>query len=389
MGGGTLLSLFGDATLYAVLPTHTLEAGVSVAGVGVLLSANRFVRLLLNGPAGIAYDRWRHRWLFVLSLFIGALSTAIYSLTRGFWPLLIGRLLWGLSWSGIWVGGNSIVLSVSREGSRGRWVGAYHASFFLGSSGGAVMGGLLTDWIGYHRTMGVGAGLTLLGALVALLSLPETGGGGGVDRTPRQPHSSRLRSLMTAGDGAFIAAVGLYGANRLALAGFLQSTFGLFLLERVGEGVRVGGRSVGVATLTGLGLGVLPLISVASAPILGGLSDRVGDRWRVVVGGLVPGVAGFGLLALGSPLATLLGIPLTAIAGGSNQGLATTLIGDLEGEGRRGQRLGVLFTVGDLASAVGPVLAYSLIPLMGIQGVYLLGAVVFALMLLVALRRAR
>jgi len=48
---GTCLSLMGDASLYAVLPTHAADAGVSVASVGALLSANRFIRLLLMARA--------------------------------------------------------------------------------------------------------------------------------------------------------------------------------------------------------------------------------------------------------------------------------------------------------------------------------------------------
>jgi len=145
---------------------------------------------------------------------------------------------------------------------------------------------------------------------------------------------------------------------------------------------------MGVATLTGLGLGLSTLISMTSALILGSLSDRVGNRWRVAAGGLTPGIAGFSLLAIGTPLATLVGIPLTAITGGSNQGLSTALVGDLGGVGQRGRRLGLLFTIGDLASAIGPPLAYALIPLLGTAGVYLLIAGVFASMFPVALWRA-
>jgi MFS family permease len=388
VGIGTCLSLLGDASLYAVLPTHTLDAGVSVASVGVLLSANRFARLILNSPAGVAYDRRRHRRLFVLALFIGTCSTAIYGLTHGFWPLLVGRLLWGLAWAGIWVGGNTIILDVASDDNRGRWVGIYQTFFFLGSSGGSLLGGFLTDKLGYHQAMGIGAGLTLIGALVALMLLPETRGlrqeAPEPTVSPRHsPHASNL-----SGKAEFASATALYGANRLALAGIFSSTFGLFLLEQIGDQVRVAGRLLGVATLTGLGLGLSRLISMASAPIVGSLSDRVGNRWRVAAGGLIPGVTGFSLLAIGLPLTTVVGVSLTAITGGSNQGLSTALIGDLGNMGRQSQRLGLLFTVGDLASAVGPPLAYALIPLIGLKSVYWLSAGIFASMFLVALQRA-
>lgn len=388
VGIGTCLSLIGDASLYAVLPTHTVDAGVSVASVGILLSANRFVRLILNGPAGVAYDRWRRRRLFVLALFIGACSTAIYGLTQGLWPLLVGRLLWGLAWAGIWVGGNTIILDVARDDNRGRWVGIYQVSFFLGSASGSLLGGFLTDRLGYHSAMSIGAGLTLIGALVALIFLPETRGlrqeAAEITASPRHsPHTSNPD-----GKAEFASATALYSANRLVLAGIFSSTFGLFLLEQIGDQVHVAGRSLGVATLTGLGLGLSKFVSMASAPVVGGLSDRVGNRWRIAAGGLAPGVAGFSLLAIGSPLTTLVGLPLTAVTGGSNQGLSTALIGDLDGVGQRSRRLGLLFTVGDLASAVGPPLAYALIPLLGIRGVYLLSAGIFASMFLVALRWA-
>jgi MFS family permease len=391
VGIGTCLSLLGDASLYTVLPTHTAAAGVSVASVGVLLSANRFIRLALNGPGGMAYDRWRRRGLFVAALFVGAFSTALYALTQGFWPLFIGRLLWGLAWVGIWIGGNTIVLDIVRDDTRGRWIGIYHVSFFLGSAGGSLSGGFMTDKLGYHEAMSISAALTFVGAVIALVFLPETRGARvaldfATDATDDVTPSDAPAVANPNGRREFASTVALYAAHRLAMAGVLSSTFGLFLLNRLGEQVRVAGLVVGVATLTGLGLGLSTLISAISAPAIGGLSDRVGNRWRVAAGGLVPGVAGFGLLATGLPLTTLIGVPLAAITGGSNQGLSTALIGDLGNVGRQGRRLGVLFTVGDLASAVGPPLAYALIPLIGINSLYLLVAGMFVAVILVTLR---
>lgn len=389
VGLGTGLSLIGDSSLYTVLPTHVTEAGVSLASVGILLSANRFIRLALNGPAGMAYDRWPRRLLFVAALFIGAASTAIYAFTQGFWPLLAGRLLWGLAWSGIWVGGNTIILDISRHHTRGRWIGIYQISFFLGASSGAIVGGTLTDWLGYHPAMGVGAGLTLLGALVALFFLPETRG---FRHPPAKadppPAAAPATNPPAARPAEFAAALALLGVNRLLVAGVLMSTFGLLLANHIGSSVQIGGIVLGVATLTGLGLGANALVSMASAPLMGGLSDRLGNRWQVAAGGLTSGAAGFGLLALGSPLTILLGLPLTSVAGGSNQGLSTAIVGDLFAGKKQGRQLGLLFTTGDLASAIGPPLAYALIPRLGLGGIYLAGGILFAIMFVVAWYRA-
>ncbi|MFC1975122.1 MFS transporter [Chloroflexota bacterium] len=389
VGLGTSLSLIGDASLYVVLPTHLAEAGVSLVGVGILLSANRFIRLLLNGPAGLAYDRWPRRYLFVPALFIGAISTAIYALTQGFWPLLIGRLLWGLAWAGIWVGGNTIILDITRDDNRGRWVGIYQVFFFLGASSGVMVGGLLTDWLGYHPAMGVGAGLTFLGAIIALVFLPET-------RDLRQTASLDLNDtspqpvnlVRPARRGELASAFALLGVSRLAVAGILLSTFSLFLSQQFGDSIHMAGRSFGVATLTGVGLGLTTLVSMAAAPAMGRLSDHLTNRWQVAAGGLMPGVAGFSLLAFGLPTTIILGLPLTAIASGSSQGLATVLVGDLSGARQHGRRLGMLFTIGDLSSAIGPPLAYALLPWLGLGRVYLIGAGLYALMFVFALQFA-
>jgi len=369
--------------MYTVLPTHTVDAGVTIATVGILLSANRFVRLLLNWPIGVIYDRWNPRLLFVASLFIGTCSTAIYAFFRGFYPLLAARLLWGLAWVGIWIGGNTIILSATSYNYRGRWVGIYHISFYFGISGGALLGGFLTDRLGYHTAMGILASLTFLGAIVALLFLPETSMLRNktidtISDTTQSPESSN-----PSWHAQFALAVILYGVNRLTINGVLQPTFGLFLLGKFGDTVSIAGRSLGVATLTGVGLGMSSLISMISVPIAGWMSDRMGNRWQTIAGGLFPGIAGFILLAIGKPLTILFGVPSIATTGGSNQGLSTALVGDIEPFEERSRRLGILFTIGDLTSAIGPPLAYALIPLLGVKNIYLtmaglLGAILFA-----------
>ncbi|RME97311.1 MAG: MFS transporter [Chloroflexi bacterium] len=79
-------------------------------------------------------------------------------------------------------------------------------------------------------------------------------------------------------------------------------------------------------------------------------------------------------------------MPLTAMTGGSNQSLSTALVGDLSNERQRGKRLGMLYTVGDLASAVGPPLAYGIISWVGLDVVYWLCAALLGAMALVSLR---
>ena len=378
LGLGTALSLMGDATLYAVLPTQAGAAGIALSSVGIILGINRAVRLLLNGPAGLAYDRFPRRRLFVPALFIGALSTAIYAATRGFWPLVAGRLLWGLAWSGIWVGGATMILDVTDSSDRGRWTGLYQTWFFLGAAGGAFAGGLLTDRLGYTATMWIGAGATTAGAVAAWLFLPETRGA-----QPRVAAVGREVDVPspTAGRGLLVAA-SLQGINRFVVAGVLSATLGLV----VQKWVQNGELSLGVATATGGLMAARTLLSMGSAPLAGALSDRLQNRWRVAGLASAVGAISMALLSVGGTAATLTGLLLGAAAGGGVQAIATTLTGDMARRARQGRAIGLLHTVGDLGSALGPPVAYALLPWIDLSGVYLICAGLFAVGVVLVLR---
>ncbi len=361
----------GDATLYTVLPTHTAEAGITLAAVGIILSANRFIRLFLNGPTGILYDRSRRRRLFVPALFIGALSTAIYAAWDGFWPLMAGRLIWGLAWSLMWVGGATIILDVTTDGDRGRWTGLYQTWFFLGAAIGAFAGGFLTDRIGYSAALWIGAGVTTLGGVVALIYLPETRSSKSMNLSyPNNETAQKWRP-----NGELVSVVSLQGINRFVTAGVLAATIALLVQEQLSMNNLV----LGVATVTGILIGLRTILSMFAAPLAGSLSDKSGNRWGVTMAGLIFGSIGMLLLIRPDPVFILVGIGFSAIAGGSIQALVTTRTGDLVDQEQRGKAIGLLHTSGDLGSALGPITAYFLLRWINLSVVYIICAILFAL----------
>lgn len=382
LGLGTALSLMGDATIYTVLPTHTTEAGITVASVGILLGINRAVRLFTNGPTGLAYDRLPRRWLFIPALFLGALSTAIYAAADSFWPLFLGRLLWGIAWSGIWVGGATMIMDVAGPRERGRWTGLYQTWFFIGGTIGAFGGGVLTDLVGYAPAMWINAALTALGGIVALILLPETSRA----RSSNQPDANHIEQAPRTGAG-FIGvdnlnpranrelwlAASLQGVNRFIVSGVISGTLAL-LIETWTQSA---GIALGVATLTGIVMAGRTVLSMASAPLAGVLSDRQESRWTVMAWTLALAAVGMGMLALQGSVWILVGLATVAISGGSLQSLATTLTGDAVEQTERGRAIGLLHTLGDLGSAIGPSIAYALLPLTGLPTMYLGCALLF------------
>lgn len=389
LGLGTALSLIGDSTLYTVLPEAEIAAqlGVKVTSVGVILGTNRLVRLVFNPVAGSLYERFSRRWLLVLSMLIGTAATASYGLANGLPGVLVGRVLWGAAWAGIWVGAHAMILDVADERNRGRLNGIYQVWFFLGIAATALAGGSLTDLIGLRRTLWFGTGITGTTALFWLLTLPET-----KPRTIEASESTTLIPPSLGRDrypiGAALPASIPYFAVRLTGAGVLASTTILWLGQFFENGFELGETVIPLATATGLFVALRTVTSVAGAPAAGYISDRLGRRWWVAALTLVLGAAGLASMNFNRLLPAAMGAFIVAVAAPGVQALSPAIIGDDLEPQRRSRALGIVFSFGDLGSALGPPIAFALLPLIELEGVYYLSAGLLLLAAIYALKRA-
>lgn len=413
LGFGTAISLLGDSTLYTVLPRPEIaaEAGVTLAMVGLLLGVNRLVRLAFNGVAGVLYDRLPRRTLLITALAVGALATLLFAFGRGLPALLLSRVLWGAAWSGIWVGGNALVLDLAGEGQRGRLTGQHQMWFFLGGGMTALAGGAMTDLLGFRAGLAVSGGITLLAALLWLRYLPE-----GQPVMRAETHTGRGAAAPSGGNACRTRAFRRFAASRsqpakasspeqgtaifsvqnqvlpafpwrvalatalpiftvrLVFAGVMVSTAILWLGDLVGASLRAGAWALPIATLTGLfGLG-RSLVSLAGAPVAGRLSDRMRRRWPVLAAALAVAALGAWLMGRSGLLVALMGAFLAWIAAGATQGLVPAIVGDRVPAAQRGRALSVIYTLGDLGSALGPPLALGLASSQSISLIYRLCA---------------
>ena len=381
LAGCTALALFGDATLYAVLPSQHAQAGVALASVGWLLSVNRLVRLPLNLPVGWLADRVDPKRLYLAGIALGAASTAGYGLVRGLWPLLALRAVWGIAWTLIAVAGTTLLLNISHPARRGRQMGLYDAFAFLGGAVGPVLGGYLADTRGFPLAMLVLAACTGAGLLLGLVLVPDTPPARGA-LPPQRMSWTRVRAgaarvLQALGEAGRPLAVILLlnGAHRFFFAGVFYATFGRYLLEALGQEIRVGALLLGVAGLTGALLFVRNVITALVGPLLGHLSDLLQSRARVLILGEACGVLGLAVCGLsGHPVAIAAGLVLTAVAYGIVPSLLMAWAGDITDAANRGPVVGAYQTLGDLGSGVAPAVVYPLMALIGLAPVYLASA---------------
>jgi MFS family permease len=91
----------GDAFLYSVLPIYGESMGFSVFFIGVLLSVNRFIRIISNTFIANLINLLGMKRILVLSASLAALTSLIYGLKIGVIFFLGARIIWGLSYSGL------------------------------------------------------------------------------------------------------------------------------------------------------------------------------------------------------------------------------------------------------------------------------------------------
>ena len=408
LGAALALSLTGDLTMYAVLANQTAVLGISLAVVGVLLGVNRLIRIPGNLLAGALNDRrgpgFGRRPLFLLGLFLGILSTLSYSFVRGFWPLLAARLLWGISWSLINVTGFTMVLDGSTPGDRGRMMGFYQMAFMLGLAISPLLGGTLTDAVGFRQAVRICAAVSSIGLALALFALPETRSLPGETAVTsgtvlwhqrlkawasawcQVPQSGLLGSIRWAVglvDRRILLAGYIYSVALFVSSGVMMSTIALYLGQRWGTNVSLNGVAIGVSSLAGMLLAMRAFAGMLAGPLAGAFSDRLRDRWPVIRVGILLGAAGFVTLALLLQVwAVPAGVALVALSAGALATALAALMGDLAKADQKGRTIGGLATAGDIGSTAGPFVAYALLAILDLRWIYLLCALALASSLL-------
>jgi DHA1 family multidrug resistance protein-like MFS transporter len=381
------LALLGDQMLYVFLPSQPAAAGVAAASLGIILSANRFVRLAANSLAGLLSDRLGRRCPYLLGMLLALVSTAGYLVSDGFWSLLLSRVVWGIAFALIHVVGAAIILDVATDEDRGRTVGSYSSLAQLGTLIGLVLSGFLTDLMGYRGTLMIYVPLAGLGILVALLVLRDRDG-----EPMRRPAAASgglgplaaLRGL----DRRLLAPAYVNFVSLFAGSGVVAATLGLYLKQLASE--PGAGFLVPIASLTGILLAARRLAGMIEAPIAGQLLDRFGDRRAVAALGALVSLAGFAVLSGGRGVGmVVLGVVLMAIGEGFIGPAVVVWTGDNAPPHLRGVVMGGLATTGDLGAAIGPLVGYAVLETAGLRSAYALcvALMLSALLVLAFVRR--
>jgi DHA1 family inner membrane transport protein len=270
-------SLLGDTLLYTVLPVSAASLGISRPMVGVILSLNRWVRLLTNPLAARLYERFPAGALILVAIVLSAVSTAMYALPAALAVFLLGRLLWGFCYSLLRLG--SFLAALEDAASHaGRRIGNTRAVWGVGYFAGAVFAPFAIESIGWTGACLIAAALTLVAGIGPAylaatwrrrIRVPEEG------HVPASVWEPRLLAM-------FVTAtvqLGLY-------AGILVAAGGFRVDELFHEGAPVFATVVPATFVAAAFLLTQRVAQVVWTPIAGRWSD-LSANWAFVISTLV------------------------------------------------------------------------------------------------------
>ena len=225
------LALPGDTVLYLLLPMFAPAFGVSLLEAGLLLAANRLVRVAGYAAVARFYARNGERLTCSLAVMTAAVCALGYATLSGFAALLCLRLLWGLAFAAL----NLVTQALATAAPTGaaRRAGSSRAWTALGPMLALPLGGACALWLDPKAVFFLLAAVALGGLLVTrhLPTAPHgapTATRAGLKLPSSLDSWSFIEGLVL--DGLFI--IGLSYLGRHALPGSPVLVAGLLLSVR-------------------------------------------------------------------------------------------------------------------------------------------------------------
>ncbi|MGF6950000.1 MFS family permease [Neobacillus sp. B4I6] len=362
----TAVCLLGNEMLFIVLPLYWKFFGLtSLWQVGVLLSANRIIRIPINSLVGWCYNRIGKQSCIMAAVVLAAASTFSYGIVKGFWLLLIARCLWGIAWSFFRIGGYLTILSSSNPEMRGQSVGLYNGLWGLGTLFGMLFGGFLAELIGIQT-------VTTLFSILAASSIPFIIRF--IENTKAQEHSPQMKKkkdfsiwkskrIVSAFITGLIVAFVVYGV--------FASTLSKLIELRMNNTLIVLGLSMGAGSITGIVQALRTGWDPFLAPYLGRCSDQKWGRIPILIIALLAAAFCMSLFPLKLPMALFIAMLLLfQLTTTVLITMSDSIAADLAAGPRQVSVIAFYTLFSDIGAALGPLLGFVMIDVFGIQSLY-------------------
>jgi EmrB/QacA subfamily drug resistance transporter len=164
----SFLTPFMGASLNVAIPTIGRDLGASALSLNWIVTAYLIASAALLLPFGRIADLAGRKWLFVAGALVQAGFSAGCALAPSAGSLIVLRALQGVGGAIGFATGVAMLVSAFPPAERGRVLGISTAAVYAGLSLGPVLGGLVTQHLGWRAIFVIAA---VLGLVVATLTM--------------------------------------------------------------------------------------------------------------------------------------------------------------------------------------------------------------------------
>lgn len=165
-----LMSSLGQMIFSTALPTIVGELG-GVEHMSWVISSFLVTMTVAMPVSGKLGDVLGRKWVYIVSIGLFVLGSAIGGYADSMTILIIGRAVQGLGAGSMMINSQAIVAEVTTARERGKFMGLMGAVFGVSSVLGPVLGGWFTDGPGWRWAMWMNIPLGLIAMTVATLVL--------------------------------------------------------------------------------------------------------------------------------------------------------------------------------------------------------------------------
>lgn len=373
-----LLSSVGFSMIFPFLPNYVTELGATsgisiVFWTGAVFSAQAITMSVASPLWGAVADRMGRKPMMVRALLGGALTVTLMGFVSSAEQLVLLRAIQGVV-SGTVSAGNALVASLAPRNRSGYAMSVLQTASWGGIALGPLLGGILADQFGYAFSFVITGILLFLGGLLVMFGVRE-------DFRPA-PRSKR-RSIL----GSWRQLFARRGMTVTFIARFSSSLTRSLLVPILPLFIPViMAGSQGLATFTGLVIGISSATGTVSSLLLGSLGDRTGHKRILIISGVISAVSYLAMAFVTEGWQLLL---VNAIAGFATGGLMpalSALIASYADEDEVGAAFGLDNSVMSAARALSPLIAVGVAELFSFQAVFIIGAVILVATVLLSWR---
>jgi MFS transporter, DHA1 family, multidrug resistance protein len=389
MFAAQLLSGVGFSLIWPFLPLYVTQLYDASRGTtdvsaiafwsGLVFSSQALTMAIASPFWGALSDRLGYKVMVERSMYGGALLLLLMGFVRSPEELTALRVLQGLI-TGTISAANALVAAQVPRDRLGYAMGTLQMGLWSGAAVGPLVGGIMSDTIGFRSTFVTTAVLLVAAGVLVTVAIREP------ERKARSERSDRngglLRSwwtmLMTPG---MRLTYGLRFTSSLAQNMMLPFS-SLFIASLLTAGQPVG-------SVTGLMVGISSATGTASAIVLGRLGDRIGHQ-RVLL--VVAALAGLFYLPQSLVQHAWQLLVLQALSGAALGGLGpslSALLSRYSTRGSEGTVYGLDASIVSGARALAPTVGAIVVAAAGLRSVFLASGAACLLIAVLAVRLPR